>query len=204
MGSALCLLSAACFGALAVFGKLAYAAGVTPGQLLVFRFVIACAVLAVALAVRPNLRKGQVVRTGGMSTGRAVAIALGLGAFGYATQSTLYFTALQHMDASLLSLIFYTYPVLVTVASVVLRRARLTATRVAALSVASLGTVLVLLGAAAGALDLVGDAARSGHRGHLHRLHPRRRDGGRPAAPGRARHARARRRVRVAGRSVRR
>ncbi len=156
MGSALCLLSAACFGAMAVFGKLAYAAGVTPGQLLVFRFVIACAVLAVALAVRPNLRSGPLLRTGGMSTGRAVVVALGLGVFGYAIQSTLYFTALQHMDASLLSLIFYTYPVLVTVASVILRRTRLTAARVTALTVASLGTVLVLLGAAAGALDLTG------------------------------------------------
>ena len=103
--------------------------------------------LAVALAVRPDLRTGPVLRTGGMSTRRAVAVALGLGAFGYATQSTLYFTALQHMDASLLSLIFYTYPVLVTVAPSAAPHP-LDAARVTALSVASLGTGLVLLGAA--------------------------------------------------------
>jgi drug/metabolite transporter (DMT)-like permease len=50
------------------------------------------------------------------------------------------------MDASLLSLVFYTYPVLVTLTAVLLGRDRLTRRRLAALVVASCGTVLVLLG----------------------------------------------------------
>ncbi|HEY0699948.1 MAG TPA: DMT family transporter, partial [Micromonospora sp.] len=79
--------------------------------------------------------------------GRVLATAIGLGAVGYAAQASLYFSALQRMDASLLSLILYTYPVLVTVAAVLLGRDRLTPGRVAALVAASCGTLLVLLGA---------------------------------------------------------
>ena len=76
-----------------------------------------------------------------------LATAIGLGAVGYAAQASLYFSALQRMDASLLSLILYTYPVLVTVAAVLLGRDRLTTGRCAALIVASCGTLLVLVGA---------------------------------------------------------
>ena len=46
---------------------------------------------------------------------RAVLAALAMGAVGYATQSGLFFSALERMDASLLALVLYTYPVLVCV-----------------------------------------------------------------------------------------
>lgn len=76
-----------------------------------------------------------------------LATAIGLGAVGYAAQASLFFSALQLMDASLLSLILYTYPALVTVAAVLLGRDRLTRRRSAVLVAASGGTLLVLLGA---------------------------------------------------------
>ncbi|GAA1532464.1 EamA family transporter [Dactylosporangium maewongense] len=139
MGPALCLVSAACFGALAIFGKFAYDAGVSPGALLLVRFVLAAALLWLVLLLRPELR-------GGASSRRAVGTALGLGAIGYAAQASLFFAALRLMDASLLSLILYTFPVLVTVAAVLLGRDRLTPRRGAALVAASTGTLLVLLG----------------------------------------------------------
>ncbi|WP_327000229.1 DMT family transporter [Dactylosporangium sp. NBC_01737] len=144
MGPALCLLSAACFGAMAIFGKFAYAAGVQPATLLLVRFALAAAVLAALLLLRPGLRHtaaGPARWTPGL-----IVTALGLGAVGYATQAGLYFAALQRMDASLLSLILYTYPLLVTVAAVLLGRDRLTLGRGAALGAASGGTLLVLLG----------------------------------------------------------
>ncbi|MFF5232662.1 DMT family transporter [Dactylosporangium sp. NPDC000521] len=139
MGPALCLVSAACFGALAIFGKFAYDAGVSPGALLLVRFVLAAALLWLVLLLRPELRGAQPTR-------RAVGTALGLGAIGYAAQASLFFAALRLMDASLLSLILYTFPVLVTVAAVLLGRERLTPRRGAALVAASAGTLLVLLG----------------------------------------------------------
>lgn len=148
MGPALCLLSAACFGAMAIFGKFAYAAGVAPGTLLLVRFGVAAGLLALLLLVRPGLRRGAA--RPGRTTPRLVVTALGLGAVGYATQASLYFAALERMDASLLSLVFYTYPLLVTVAAVLLGRDRLTRGRCAALVAASAGTLLVLAGSGGG------------------------------------------------------
>lgn len=154
VGPALCLVSASFFGAMPIFGKFAYEAGVSPSALLLVRFSLAAAVLAMLLLVRPGLRRTHRDPTGGEPAGRptvsprrVVAIALGLGAVGYAAQAGLYFSALQRMDASLLSLILYTYPVLVTVTAVLLGRDRLTPGRGAALVAASCGTLLVLLGA---------------------------------------------------------
>jgi drug/metabolite transporter (DMT)-like permease len=150
MGSALCLLSAACFGAMAIFGKLAYAAGVSPEALLVVRFGVAAGLLAMLLLLRPGLRRdppspGRSAGRGRVTLGLLVT-ALGLGAIGYATQASLYFAALDLMDASLLSLVFYTYPLLVTVTAVLLGRDRLTPGRCGSLVAASCGTLLVLLG----------------------------------------------------------
>jgi drug/metabolite transporter (DMT)-like permease len=100
------------------------------------------------VAVRPKTRTWP--------PGRVLVTALGLGALGYATQASLFFSALKLMDASLLSLILYTYPVLVTVAAVLLGRDRLTPGRGAALVAASGGTLLVLLGAGGGSFQPLG------------------------------------------------
>ncbi|MET8910639.1 DMT family transporter [Micromonospora sp. NPDC004551] len=154
MGPALCLLSAAAFGAMAIFGKLAYDTGVSPGALLLVRFTLAAVLLGVVLLVRPGLRRAATDQRGNApagrparTRGRVLATALGLGAIGYATQASLFFSSLELMDASLLALILYTYPVLVTVGAVLLGRDRLTPRRAAALVAASGGTLLVLLGA---------------------------------------------------------
>ncbi|WP_305785710.1 DMT family transporter [Symbioplanes lichenis] len=151
MGAVLCLVSAACFGAMAIFGKLAYDAGVTPGALLLVRFTLAAALLGLVLLARPELRRPA-------ARGRVLVTAIGLGAVGYALQAGLFFAALQRMDASLLSLILYTYPILVTVAAVLLGRDRLTRRRTLALVAASAGTLLVLLGAGGGTFDPAGTA----------------------------------------------
>jgi drug/metabolite transporter (DMT)-like permease len=147
MGPVLCLVSAACFGAMAIFGKFAYDAGVSPAALVLVRFALAAVLLGVVLAAR---------RISVRLPGRAMAIAIGLGAFGYATQASLFFSALQRMDASVLSLILYTYPILVTVGAVLLGRERLTRRRLAALLAASAGTLLVLAGAGGAAFRPAG------------------------------------------------
>jgi drug/metabolite transporter (DMT)-like permease len=159
VGPALCLFSAACFGAMAIFGKLAYAAGVSPGALLLLRFALAAVLLGVLLVLRPGLRSVRPAAEpppAGPSRGRLLVTALGLGAVGYATQSTLYFSALERIDASLVALVLYTYPALVTVAAAVLGRERLTPGRSAALVVASCGTLLVLLGGGGVGFDPAG------------------------------------------------
>src|SRR5918992_494192 len=149
MGAVLCILSAAGFGAMAIFGKLAYDEGVGVGELLFTRFALA-AVALVAVALARDAFRGL--------PRRSVLAALAMGAIGYATQSGLFFNALERMDASLLALVLYTYPVLVVVAAVALGRERASARRVGALVVASAGVALVLLGAASGSFDALGAA----------------------------------------------
>jgi drug/metabolite transporter (DMT)-like permease len=60
------------------------------------------------------------------------------------------------MDASVLSLILYTYPAMVTGAAILLRREPANRRRLAALVTASLGLVLVVLGTGLGAVDGLG------------------------------------------------
>jgi drug/metabolite transporter (DMT)-like permease len=149
-GTLLCLGSGAAFGAMAVFGKLAYGDGATVGTLLAVRFLLA-ATLFWALV----LAGGAVheVRTLG---GRDVGIGLALGGCGYTIQAGCYFAALERIDASLLSLLLYTFPAMVAAAAIALRRERIEGRRLAALGLASGGLVLVLAGADAGALDALG------------------------------------------------
>jgi drug/metabolite transporter (DMT)-like permease len=153
-GALLVLASAAAFGVMPIFGKLAFEAGVGVATLLVIRFAIATPVLWGAVAVR---------RVFPREAGRGVlGRALALGAVGYAMQAGLYFLALERMDASVLSLILYSYPALVTGAAILLGREAANRRRLVALVIASGGLVLVLAGAGAGSLDLAGMALGAG------------------------------------------
>ena len=149
-GTLLCLGSGAAFGAMAIFGKLSYDEGANVATLLSVRFVLAAAlfwVVVVATGAARDLR--------GLAR-RDVAIALGLGGCGYALQASCYFTALERIDASLLSLLLYTFPAMVAVAAVLLGRERMNRRRVLALALALGGLALVLAGAGTGALDPLG------------------------------------------------
>lgn len=150
-GALLCLASAAAFGAMGIFGKLAYDEGATVGTLLAARFVLAAALFWVLSAATGGGRQLRALLR------RDAVIALALGAVGYGAQAGGYFAALERLDASLLSLLVYTYPVIVTVAAVALGRERASRRTTAALALASTGLVLVLAGAAGG-LDPLGTA----------------------------------------------
>src|SRR3954471_8387960 len=148
-GALLVLASAAAFGVMPIFGKLAFEAGVGGAALLLARFAIAAAVLWAAVALRRTFPRVE---------RRVLCRALALGAVGYAMQAGLYFLALQRMDASVLSLVLYSYPALVTGAAILLGREPANRRRLVALVIASSGLVLVLAGAGAGDFDLAGAA----------------------------------------------
>jgi drug/metabolite transporter (DMT)-like permease len=151
-GLLLCIASAAAFGAMGIFGKLAYGEGSTVGTLLAFRFALAAALFWVLLTAFGHLDRLRA------ASRRDVGSALALGALGYSAQAGCYFAALERLDASLLSLVLYTFPALVAVAAVVLGRERASRRTVAALLLASAGLVLVLAGAGTGTLDPMGMA----------------------------------------------
>ena len=154
VGAAFCLVSAAGFGAMAIFGKLAYEAGVTVLTLLLVRFVLAALFFGGLLGVRPSLRARGLGR-------RQILIGAGLGMV-YALQAGLFFAALDRLDASLLALLLYTYPAWVTLAAFLIGRERPTRRRLAALALSSTGLVVVLAGAAGGELDALGVALALG------------------------------------------
>src|SRR3954449_37501 len=153
-GTLMCLASGAAFGAMAIFGKLAYGEGATVATLLAVRFSLAAVVFwAIVLAGgSPRRRELRALPR------RDLATAVGLGACGYALQAGCYFAALTRIDASLLSLMLYTYPALVAAAAVALGRERIDGRRVAALALASSGLMCVGAGAGTGAIDPAGAA----------------------------------------------
>jgi drug/metabolite transporter (DMT)-like permease len=150
-GTVLCLASGVAFGAMAIFGKLAYEEGATVGTLLAARFGLAAALFWVFAFVTGGARLRAV-------GARDVGIALALGAVVYSGQAGAYFAALPRLDASLLSLLVYTFPAIVTVAAIALGRERASRRTGAALALASTGLVLILVLPGAGALDPVGTA----------------------------------------------
>jgi drug/metabolite transporter (DMT)-like permease len=151
-GTLLCLASATAFGAMAAFGKLAYGAGATVGTLLTLRFALAAALLWALLLAGGAVRE---IRALGR---RDVGAALALGGVVYAAQAGCYFAALARIDASLLSLLVYTFPAIVAVAAIVLGRERADAGRLTALALACGGLALVVAAAGAGAIEPLGAA----------------------------------------------
>jgi len=147
-GTALCLISAAAFGAMGVFGKLAYENGATVGTLLSVRFVLAAGLFWMLGAARHARKLPR----------RDLLMALGLGLFGYAAQAGGYFAALERIDVSVLALLIYTYPAMVAAGAVALRRERLDARKLGALALVSAGLVLLMASAVSGRLDPLGTA----------------------------------------------
>jgi drug/metabolite transporter (DMT)-like permease len=135
VGLGLCVVSAAGFGSLAIFGKQAYEGGLGVIGVLALRFALA-APLLVGLAL---------VAGRGLRLPRPTALRLlGLGGIGYAIQATLFFNALTRISAGLAALLLYLYPALVTAGAVALGRSRLDRATVLGLALSLAGIVLVL------------------------------------------------------------
>lgn len=131
----LVLLSALGFGSMALFAKLAYAAGVDLTMLLALRFLLAAAILAPVVWFR-RLR---------LPRGRALAGFVLMGAL-YIAQAQCYFNALMHASSGLVGLLLYIYPVLVTLLAVALGWDKLDRPTVSLLMLAIGGLAITLGG----------------------------------------------------------
>jgi drug/metabolite transporter (DMT)-like permease len=150
-GLLLCLLSAAGFGAMPIFGREAFATGLELAPMLSLRFLLAATMLWALIALRRR----------SLGSLRGVALGAVLGLCGYSVQAGLYFGSIQRIDVGLASLILYTYPALVTVAAFALGRERATRRKLGALALASSGVALVV-GGGTGTIDWVGAAMAFG------------------------------------------
>lgn len=128
------LASAASFGAMPIFARVAYADGVDTYTMLALRFAAAFAILAGLMRLRRV----------GWPRGGTLAGLIAMGGLGYVGQAFCYFSALQHAPAGLVALLLYLYPALVAVLATVVLKERLTRRKLAALVLALGGAVLTI------------------------------------------------------------
>lgn len=143
VGVALVAVSAASFGTVAIFARIAYEAGGEPVAVLLARFVLASVVLVALMAAgRYSWPRGRIL----------VGL-VGLGGIGYVGQSLTFFSALTLASAGLVSLLLYLFPAVVLGLSVLFLGERLTPAKVVALVLAVTGSALTI-GAAGGGRPL--------------------------------------------------
>jgi drug/metabolite transporter (DMT)-like permease len=134
MGIIFILISGASFGLLPWFARTAYDHGTEPLGMLAVRFTFASIVL---LAIH-SFRKKEI-----SLPSRKLGVQLFLlGAVGYAPQATFFFFGVERIDTSLATVIFYTYPAFVVLASWVVFRHTPSVRMTACLIVAVFGTAL--------------------------------------------------------------
>lgn len=134
IGGLMVFAAAAGFGTLAIFGKLTATVGLSTSTLLLFRFIVATAVVWGILGFR-----GQVK----LLSGRPLRIALGIGVV-YAVMTALFFEGIEYLSAGLAAIVFYTYPAHVFVISAVTLDERPTKVKLLALTVAIAGVGLIV------------------------------------------------------------
>lgn len=135
-GVAWVAFSAAGFGAMAIFAKLAYRDGVSLTTLLFLRFLIAGLLLA----------SWGILRGMRWPRGRNLLWLVAMGAIGYVGQSFSYFAALQYASAGLVALLLYLYPAIVVVLSALVFKRVIGVGRGWAVAVALAGTALTVGG----------------------------------------------------------
>lgn len=135
-GIALCLASALLFALLGPFGKNAQDAGASTATMLSMRFGIAAVILALVVGLTRR----------SFPRGRALILAVLLGAGGYCLQSLFYFTALKTLSIGVVSLLLYLFPLIVVAVSVALGRTPPTWTILLATILAVGGVALTMLG----------------------------------------------------------
>jgi drug/metabolite transporter (DMT)-like permease len=117
--------------------------GFAPQASLSVRFAVSAGTLFLILAaLRRRMRPapGEWVR------------ALLLGGVGYATESTLFYSALQRGSATAVALLFYVYPAVVTVFELALRTVRASVRLFGAMALSLAGTAVIV--SAAGGIDI--------------------------------------------------
>ncbi|MDD3904676.1 MAG: DMT family transporter [Sphaerochaeta sp.] len=134
IGYALVALSAVCFGIMPIFASVAYASGEDTTTLLFLRFMIG----GVFLAIIAKLKNAP------LPPKSSYPVLFLLGALGYTGISFCYFTALNYASASLVSLLLYVYPALVTLFSVLFVHEKISSSKLIALMCAFGGCMLVL------------------------------------------------------------
>jgi drug/metabolite transporter (DMT)-like permease len=134
LGMILIIISAASFGVMPVFARLAYDAGADPITVLFLRFAIAAVAMNLIMIVsRKPYPRGLIL----------LKLIL-LGAIAYVVESLTYFLALELASPGLVALLLYIYPALVTALAAIFLKEHLTRVKIIALFLALSGTALTI------------------------------------------------------------
>jgi len=137
------------FGAVVILGKIATRSGLSVPSLLAIRFGIAAVLLAVALvAIRQPLAAAR---------GEGWRL-IALGVAGYALEALLFFAGLTHGSVPAVTLLFFTYPVFVSVIAFLTGRGLPGWLLGGALVSAVAGAAIVVLGGGSAVIDGAGVA----------------------------------------------
>ena len=134
-GAGLTVAMAVLFSGVVIFGK-AILDGKLPFVILTVRF----AGTALVLGVLVRLSGRPLLPERGERRGLILA-----GIFGYGTESAFYFSALNHGSAAAVTLLFYTYPVIVMLASIAIDRRAPARLLIGALLLSVAGSVIVVV-----------------------------------------------------------
>ena len=122
------------FGVIVVVGKRVLERGMTVESMLAFRFSVAASLLVLVLVA---LRRPLLAAPGERVGTAALAV------FGYGVEATFFFTAARHGTAAAVTLLFFTYPVFVTIGAWFVGSGAPARLTVAALVLAVVGAVIV-------------------------------------------------------------
>ena len=146
IGAGLCALMAVLFAVVVIFGKQVQA-GRLPFVFLAIRFAGQSVLLMLlVMATRRPLLPAK---------GERLPLAIA-GTIGYGSESAFYFTALNHGSAAAITLLFYTYPVWVMLATMALDRKAPPRGLFAALGLALAGSAMVVLGGGGADIETLG------------------------------------------------
>jgi DME family drug/metabolite transporter len=126
------------FGFLGIFGRLAFQSGLSVGELLTFRFTLASLLMWVGLFI---FKREQI-----KLSLKQVLVSFGLGIFGYAVFSTLYFKSIEGISVPLAALLLFTFPIFVNLASHFILKQHMSKKQFVSLIIACLGLGILLWG----------------------------------------------------------
>jgi drug/metabolite transporter (DMT)-like permease len=133
-GFILVIVSACGFGLMALFDHHARSGGANTETMLLMRFGIAGVMLALVMLVRRER----------WPRGKTLATLIFMGAVLYVGEAQCYFHGIKHAPSGLIALLLYLNPAMVTLASRVLFKERITPPRVLALTLAMIGLALTI------------------------------------------------------------
>lgn len=132
------LLAGLGFGFLGVFARIGFQKGLSVGEILTWRFLLASSILWVYLL----LFKKSLIRL----PVRQILISCALGIFGYSFFSTLYFKSIEGISISLAALLLFTFPIFVNVGAYFFLKEKMNLRQVVSLILATLGIATLVWG----------------------------------------------------------